>query len=58
MYSERELLAVQVNAILQRNAVSRDKAKEAGRHGVSDCRQSNVETCEEILKLLREGGQK
>jgi hypothetical protein len=43
----------EVNALKQRNALAGDRAKAAGRDGVAMCRQSDVETCEEVERRLR-----
>lgn len=48
-----ERALAEVNAIKQRNALARDRADAAGREVVALCRQSGVETCEEIEDRLR-----
>lgn len=52
--SEREACERIVEERLQSAAAARDRAIAAGREGVGHCRQSDVETCEGILRRLRE----
>jgi hypothetical protein len=54
MSEQLRALREKVNARLQSSAVSRDRAKDAGRDKVAACRQSDVETCEWFLSLLRD----
>lgn len=49
----REALEERINARLQRNAVSRDRAQAAGRMSTAACRQSDIETLEWVLSEMR-----